>query len=220
MKSGITPFLVSIFAFVLFSAGIQAATADFDAELLGIQQAWAIANYQTPAGTARETAFESLAKRAATFTSAHPGRAEPLLWEGIVLSTYAGAKGGLGALGLAKQARDKLQAALAIDGNVLDGSVYTSLGSLYSKVPGFPVGFGNDKKAREYLEKALVLNPDGIDSNYFFGEFLYDSGEYAQALKFLEKAAVAPARPNRELADSGRKQEISALIDKARQKLS
>ena len=93
-----------------------AAPADFDAELLSIQQAWATANYQTPAGAAREAAFETLSQQAMQFAKRFPGRAEPLVWEGIVLSTYAGAKGGLGALGLAKQARDRLEAAVAIDG--------------------------------------------------------------------------------------------------------
>lgn len=206
-------------AALLFSSLSPAAQLGFDAELLAIQQAWAVANYETTNAAAKEAAFESLSKRAAAFTQSQPRRAEPLIWEGIVLSTYAGAKGGLGALGLAKQARDRLEAAMKIDPDALDGSVYTSLGSLYSKVPGFPVGFGNDKKAREYLEKAVAINPAGIDSNYFLGEFLYDNGDYARALQFLEKALQAPARPNRELADTGRKGEITALIGRVKDKL-
>ena len=56
----------------------------------------------------------------------------------------------------------------------LDGSAYTSLGTLYYKVPGFPIGFGDHKKARQLLEAALKVNPDGIDSNYFYGEYLFD----------------------------------------------
>ena len=67
----------------------------FDAELLSIQQAWAKANYETPAGDARKEAFDALEKRAEAFTKQHPGRAEALIWEGIIESSYAGAKGGL-----------------------------------------------------------------------------------------------------------------------------
>ena len=63
----------------------------FDAELLNIQQAWAHANYEIPAGDAREQAFDALEKRAESFTRAHPTRAESLIWEGIVESSYAGA---------------------------------------------------------------------------------------------------------------------------------
>ena len=48
---------------------------------------------------------------------------------------------------------------------MLDGSAYNSLGVLYYKVPGWPVGFGDKAKARELLQKALAINPKGIDAN-------------------------------------------------------
>jgi Tfp pilus assembly protein PilF len=131
-----------------------------------------------------------------------------------VLSTAAGVKGGLGALGLAKDSRARLEAALKIDPDALQGSAYTSLGTLYHKVPGFPVGFGSDKKAKEFLEKALVINPDGIDPNYFYGEFLFDEDDYAGARKHLEKALQAAPRPNRQSADEGRRRDIDALLAK------
>ncbi len=89
--------------------------------LLAIQTDWATANYST-AEKEREAAFDKLIARAAAFSSQNPQRAEALIWEGIVLSTAAGVKGGLGALGLAKQSREKLEAAIAIDANALDGS--------------------------------------------------------------------------------------------------
>jgi tetratricopeptide (TPR) repeat protein len=190
-----------------------AALANPDADLLAIQTKWAEANY-SPDGAAKEAAFDKLLAQATAFTAANAGRAEPLIWEGIVLSTAAGVKGGLGALGLAKQSRAKLEAALKIDPNALQGSAYTSLGTLYHKVPGFPIGFGSDKKARELLEKSLVINPNGIDPNYFYGEFLYDEGEYAAAKQHLEKALQAPDRPNRQSADEGRRREVRALLAK------
>jgi tetratricopeptide (TPR) repeat protein len=190
----------------------------FDAELLSIQQAWAKANYETPAGDARKEAFDVLAKRAEAFTKQHPGRAEALIWEGIIESSYAGAKGGLGALGLAKEARSNLEAALKIDPAALNGSAYTSLGTLYYRVPGFPVGFGDHDKARKLLQEALKINPNGIDPNYFYADFLVKEGEYAAALPYLEKAAKAPARPGREVADKGRRAEIDALMATAKAK--
>ncbi|MGB0860984.1 MAG: hypothetical protein ACPGSJ_13470, partial [Pseudoalteromonas spongiae] len=68
--------------------------------------------------------------------------------------------------------------------------------------------------------KALTINPDGIDPNYFYGEFMYDEKEYAKAKVFLEKALNAPARSERPLADQGRKEEINALLVKVNKKLS
>ena len=130
-----------------------------------------------------------------------------------MLSTYAGAKGGLGALGLVKQARASLEAALDIDPEALDGSAYTSLGSLYYQVPGWPLGFGDDGKARKYLQKSLAINPDGIDANYFFGDFLLDQGEPQRARIYLEKVLAAPDRPGRAVADQGRRAEAQARLN-------
>jgi len=97
---------------------------------------------------------------------------------------------------------------------VLGGSAYTSLGSLYYQVPGWPIGFGDDKKAQEYLKKALAVNPDGIDANYFYGDYLFRKGEYAEAARWLNKAMQAPPRPGRKVADEGRRREIDELLDK------
>jgi tetratricopeptide (TPR) repeat protein len=204
---------------VTLVAPARADDAAFNAELLSIQQAWARVNYETPAGDPREQAFEALEKRAEKFVQQNPGRAEALIWEGIIESSYAGAKGGLGALGLAKEARGNLEAALKINPTALDGSAYTSLGTLYYKVPGFPVGFGDHDKARQMLKKALELNPNGIDPNYFYGEFLYEEGEYAKALQYLDKASKSAPRPGRELADKGRRAEIAALSAKVKEKM-
>ncbi len=189
------------------------ALADFAQDLSAIQSDWAVANYRIEDKKAAVEAFETLAERAHAFSEAYPDRAEPLVWEGIVLSSWAGKKGGLGALKLCKQARERLEAAEAIDATALQGSVYTSLGTLYYRVPGWPVGFGDDDKAETYLRKALELNPDGIDPNYFFGDFLADQGKYAEAKAYLEKAMAAPDRPGREAADAGRRDEIRTLLE-------
>jgi tetratricopeptide (TPR) repeat protein len=213
--------LVACAALFVSITSYAAAAPDpaFDAELLSIQQAWAKVNYETPAGDARKEAFDALEKRAEAFTKQHPGRAEALIWEGIIESSYAGAKGGLGALGLAKEARGNLEAAIKVDPAALDGSAYTSLGALYYKVPGFPVGFGDHDKAKQLLQQALKMNPNGIDPNYFYADFLYTEGEYAAALPYLDKAAKAPPRPGREVADKGRHADIAALTAKVKAKL-
>lgn len=205
-------------ALLSLSLTAHALPPTFDAELRAIQTDWATANYATPEGE-REAAFDKLIVRAAAFSNQNPQRAEALIWEGIVLSTAAGVKGGLGALSLAKKSREKLEAALAIDANALDGSAWTSLGTLYHKVPGFPIGFGSNKKAREYLHKALQLNPDGIDPNYFYAEYLFEQGQYSQSLQYLDRAAHAAPRPGREVADKGRQGEIAALRAKVKSKL-
>ena len=186
--------------------------ATLETELADIQHRWAEIQYQVPEGE-KEKAFEGLAGEAEAFVAHYPDRAEPLIWQGIVLSTYAGAKGGLGALGLVKDARESLEAALAIDPDALDGSAYTSLGSLYYQVPGWPLSFGDDDMARQYLQEALAINPDGMDANFFFGDFLLDQGEPERARGYLQKVLEAPDRPGRETADAGRREEAKSRLD-------
>jgi tetratricopeptide (TPR) repeat protein len=183
-----------------------------------LQHDWAIANYKLT-GDEQEKAFETLIAQADAAVAGDPKSADLLIWSGIIKSTYAGVKGGLGALALAKEARDNLEAALKIDDQALNGSAYTSLGTLYSSVPGWPVGFGSDKKAVQLLEKALVINPDGIDSNYFYADYLLQKKEYEKAEQYLLKAQNAPPRPDRPVADAGRQEEIYAALSVTREKL-
>lgn len=202
-------------AVLMLLSVIPAHAASLDTDLLEIQQIWARINYSITTSEEKAGAFAQLATKASALVTAHPSRAEPLVWQGIALSSQAGAKGGLGALSLAKQARTALEASLKIDDEALAGSAHTSLGTLYHKVPGFPVGFGDDKKARRHLETALRLNPTGIDPHFFYAEFLLDKGETALAIKHLKIAQAAPARPGRETADAGRRAEIAAMLGKA-----
>lgn len=186
--------------------------ANMASELAGIQSRWDQIQYQMPEDK-KEAAFEKLAKETERLVNRYPDKAEPLIWQGIVLSTYAGAKGGLGALGVVKDAKVALEKALEIDPDALNGSAYTSLGSLYYQVPGWPLGFGDDDKAKAYLQKALALNPDGLDPNYFFGDFLLEQDEPQRARVYLQKALAAPDRPGRSVADAGRKQEARKRLD-------
>lgn len=179
--------------------------------LTDIQQRWAQIQYRTPEAQ-RAAAFEKLAADSQRFTQESPQAAEAWIWNGIVTSSWAGAAGGLGALGKAKDARASLEKAMALDPNALQGSAYTSLGALYDRVPGWPIGFGDSDKAAEMLHKALQLNPNGIDPLYFWGDHLFREKRYGEARVALQQALQAPARPGREVADQGRRAEIDALL--------
>ncbi len=196
----------------LLAAPLMSWAADVNETLARLQSRWAEVNYQLPEKQ-REAAFAELAAQAETEVRNNPAP-ELLIWRGIILSTYAGAKGGLGALDLVKASKASLEQALAKNDQALEGSAYTSLGALYYQVPGWPVGFGDDDKAQAMLSKALTLNPDGIDPNYFYGDFLYRQERYADARVALLKAQAAKPRPGREVADQGRQAEIKALLDK------
>jgi tetratricopeptide (TPR) repeat protein len=204
-----------IWSLLFFSTITQ---ADVNDDVIKIQHQWARANYDTPENQ-QEKAFEALVAEAQKLADLNPDSAEAKVWLAIVLSTDAGVTGGLGALGKVKEARRQLEAAEKINPDALNGSIYTSLGSLYYQVPGWPIGFGDDEKAERYLKKALAINPDGIDPNYFYGDFMLEEGNYQQAIKYLEKAAAAPPRPGRPLADKGRQAEVQQKLQQAREKI-
>ncbi|TPG17686.1 tetratricopeptide repeat protein [Variovorax guangxiensis] len=206
----------SFAAFALLPA-LPASAATVNDAVSELQHDWEAIRYQSPAAE-REKGFEALTAKAHKVSEAFPGRAEPLVWEGIIVSSWAGEKGGLGALGLVKQAKALYESAIAIDGSVLESSAYNSLGVLYYKVPGWPVGFGDKAKAKELLTKALSLNPKGIDPNFFYGEYLVETKQPEQAVAYLDRAVTAPPRPGRQVADSGRREEARALLEKIRAK--
>lgn len=191
-------------------------TAVAEDPLPAIQSRWAEIRYQLPESQ-RVKAFDALVNEIGRAQLRAPDDLRLQVWKGIVLASEAGAQGGLGALSLCKQARKEFEAVIAKDGQVLDGSAYTSLGSLYYQVPGWPLGFGDEDTARELLQQGLSIAPDGIDANYFWGDFLLDQEDYAGAVQAFQKALAAPPRPGRESADAGRRAEIEAGLAKAQE---
>lgn len=206
--------------FVLGATGTLAHAqepANLDAAVADIGHQWAKAYYATP-DKDKDAAFAEVISSAKNTAQQFPGKAAPIVWEAIALSSAAKVEGGFGALRKAREARDLLLNAESLDPTVINGAVYTSLGSLYANVPGWPIGFGDKKKARGYLEKAIALAPADIDSNYFYADFLANEGEYAKSAEYVKHALAAPPRPGREDADAGRRQEARSLLAMLQQK--
>lgn len=181
--------------------------------LENLQYKWSVCQYQT-LQTNKEQCLNTLSQQAHEANqSSNNNDAGLLIWSAIIDSSLAGVKGGLSALGLVKEAKKDLEKAIKLDPNALQGSAWTSLGALYYQVPGWPVGFGDKAKAEEMLTKALSINPNGIDSNYFYGDFLLTEKRAKEAKRYLEKALHAEARPGRDVADNGRRQDILRDLD-------
>jgi tetratricopeptide (TPR) repeat protein len=212
---------LAVLASAALACSVQSAQgAGFDSETDSLARAWAHVNYEIKDPRAEAVEAERLAARAGALAKKSPGRAEPLAWQALALLSDADAKHDLRSLEIARTARHLLERAAKIDPNAIgDGTIYANLGSLYAQVPGFPLGFGDAGRAQAYFDKALAANPSGLDANYFYGDFLYRQGDTAKAIQTLEKAIAAPARPGRELADSGRKWEARELLAKIRRKM-
>ncbi|MEF1285650.1 MULTISPECIES: tetratricopeptide repeat protein [unclassified Vibrio] len=201
----------------IMSIGLWASLANAnEAQIQTVQKEWALCQYNTPEDKDKQQCLEALISKNNQYLRSNPNDPELKVWLAINKASLAGAKGGLGALSLAEEAKELLEQVIDTSPATLNGSAYTSLGSLYYKVPGWPIGFGDDEKAEEMLKKALEINPKGIDPNYFYGDFLAQDGRKAEAKAYLMKALQAEPRANRQLADEGRKKEIEITMARLR----
>lgn len=207
----------ALLVFSLFSLSAQASLVD--KAIKSHQTQWALANYQLE-DDAQKQAFERLLLESKKTTELFPDSPAAWAWSGIIKSSYGAAKGGLGALSLVKSAKTDFEKALALDSQALNGSTHASLAVLYHKVPGWPIGFGDDDKAEQLFKNSMKINPDGRESNYFYGEFLYDERKYAKARTHLLAAKNVPMWQDRPIAYKNRQKQIDAMLEKVEERLA
>lgn len=187
------------------------SAADLNSGLQRLEADWAKA-YYSMSDNAKATAFDKLLVQSEALVKHYPDRAEPLIWQAIVVSTRAGVQDGFDALSAIEQARELLLQAIHINPAAMDGSAFVNLGSLYYRVPGWPIAFGDDEKAEEMFQKALIIKPDSLDANYFYGDFLLGQGKIDAAVAHLKTAIAAPSRPEQQFADSNLKNEAMRAL--------
>jgi tetratricopeptide (TPR) repeat protein len=199
-----------VLSYVLFAVAgfrvLPAQAADAaDAEVHRLQSTWEAIKFGVPEGDEQTKQMNALGDDADAVAAKFPDRPEVLIWDGIITSERASLASAFSALGLAKRARDILQNAYEMAPAKLDAGATTSLGVLYYRVPGFPIGFGDKAKARQLLEQAIKLAPTGLDAWYFYGDFLYEQKEYSKAAEVFHHALSIPPHPDRPVWDKNRR---------------
>lgn len=197
---------------------LAAGDSGLDGAVARLADRWATITYQTHDMAREEREMTALSAESEKLAQDHPNAASPLIWDGIIKYSVASYVRGLKGFGLVKQAKVRFEQALALDPR--NSVALANLGFLYYQVPGFPIGFGSDKKARQFIEQSLAIAPDDIDANYFYGDFLAEKGQYQQAKKVLEHGLALPTRPDHAVADEGRRGDIRTLLDRIARKLS
>ncbi len=201
------------------SVSIAAGDPALNKEVLRIAEEWATAKYLSSSDSERQTKMDAIGAEADALVQRYPGRVEPMIWDGIVTSERASLTWGLTALNYATRARDILLEAQKLDPRALDAGAATSLGVLYYRVPGFPVGWGDNSKARQYLEQAVANAPNGRDAHYFYADFLYEQGEYDKAEQVLKAALALPRHPERPVWDLYFPKVMEGLLQKVHSKM-
>lgn len=66
---------------------------------------------------------------------------------------------------------------ITLDEHYDNAGGHKALGRMYFRLPGFPISFGDKKKAIFHLKRALELYPHDIIARAFYAEALYDMGK-------------------------------------------
>lgn len=207
--------LSAALAAVITVAAPGTAWAGMSEDVRAINDSWAHITYEVRGSSTQTKALDKLAVQAAQVVARYPNQAEPLLWQGIVRSEQANRANIFHKLGLATEAKNILAKAYSLNPRAANGGTAMSLAVLYYKVPGSPIGFGDKAKAGRLLKEALAADPNGLDANYFMGDYMLDQGDKAAARSYLQKALRAPHDASRPAWDAGRRREVKALLAKA-----
>jgi predicted Zn-dependent protease len=192
-------------------APVGPAAAD---DVAALKQRWAELKYLHPTDRDRVAQSEALEGEAAALAEREPS-ARTLLLQADIINLTAEFMHSTASLGKVRAARDILLTALQSEPE--NPAVLAALGSVYYEVPGWPIGFGDRKKAEAYLRKAIALAPDDRDTNFFMGDMLLATGRAGQAVPYLEKALAASQQGS--VFDRGRHDEIASALAKARHRI-
>ncbi len=177
------------------------------ADMTGLIERYDQASWQITDQDQQLAAFESQLGE----LEAMPETSDVLMWQGAVAASIARLKGGTSALGLIKQAKKDLDAAIKADeANAMAQAIR---GNIFAKAPGWPLSVGSSKKAAADFADALAAQPDNILALQGYGEFLADKGDVEQARIQFKKALMLSPRQGREMADAARQKQIQALLD-------
>jgi len=202
---------LSLLALPVFASELGNAIAS-------LENAWATAYYQGTEAQQKQT-YPLLLKQAEMLSARFPDAADPKIWQATIMVTNAGFESALTALSTLETAKALLETAIRQNPKALDGAAFLTLGTLYYMVPGWPVSFGDNQLAEQMLRASLAVNPDGIDANYYYGDFLLQQDRVREAEHYFLKASQTPVRRQQLLSDGQLQQQAKlALANVERQK--
>lgn len=206
---------------ILVAFTLLFAPALFASELTtsinNLESAWAQVYYQPNESLQRQT-YPKLLSQAEELVKRYPYAAEPKIWLATIVATNAAFESSLTALSTLEKAKALLEQSIEQNPNALEGAAFVTLGTLYYMVPGWPVSFGDNQIAEQMLQTSLKINPNGIDANYFYADYLLQQGRDAEALTFFNRAIQSPVRKNQAFADSQLQNEAKLALANTQQR--
>jgi len=192
---------------ILISCKLSAA--DLQPEINRIESQWA-SLYYAQNNSEQKRLYPLLLKKIELLARKNPNSIEPVIWQAIVIATNAAFETPFKALESINTAKNLLEHSIEKQADALEGAALVVLGTLYYMTPGWPISFGDEKKAESLFKRALKINPTGIDTNYFYADYLLTQEKLDSAQQYFKRATSLPARPQQYFADTQLKKE--ALI--------
>lgn len=202
-----------ILAVLLLIFSIHSHADTFDNTFNQIETEWADIHYRLPSEQ-KASAYQRLLTKTEILAKQYPNTAGLLFWQAVVKASLADHQDPVSALQAIFHVKELLNQAIALDPSAFNGSAYVVLGVLYHEAPPSPIAFGDDDAAESYLKKALSINPEGLETNYYYGNFLADQDQAEQALSYLKKAINAPIRPEQVFSDTQMQNEAKLALKK------
>lgn len=208
-KTTFVVFLI-IFSNSLFAKNIMP-------EINNIESQWADIYYKKD-NTQQGKDFPVLLEKVQRLSEKYPNAIEPIVWQAIIISTNAAFENPFTALESLNKAKKLLELAIQSKPNALDGAAYVTLGTLYYLTPSWPISFGDSNKAERLLKKGLEINPKGIESNYFYADYLLSIDKNKEASQHFKLALKSPNRPQQIFADQELKKEALIALKNSEQR--
>jgi len=201
---------------LLFSSTLSATSLEF--EINQIESEWATI-YYTKDSLEQSASYPKLLIKLSNTAKQYPNAFELKIWQAIIIATNAAYESPFTALESIKKSKKILESSISTKPNALQGAAFITLGTLYYLSPGWPISFGNEDKAEQLLKTGLKLNPNSIDSNYFYADYLLTTNRQQEASKYFKIATNIPSRPAQKLADDSLKKEASLALIEAEKRI-
>lgn len=209
-------FRATIVVFLILFTGPLSAS-ELSNAIATLEDEWSVTYYQS-AETQQRQRYPQLLSKAGELVKQHPQSPEAKIWLATIMVSNAALESSLTVLSTLDKAKSLLETAIQQDPSALNGAAYLTLGTLYYMVPGWPVSFGDNKLAEQMLQASLKQNPNGIDANYFYGDFLLRQDRIAEAEQYLRKAVQTSVRKQQMINDSHLQKDAKAALVSIQQK--
>lgn len=171
-----------------------------------------VGRYAVPAD--RVEIFTQATTYAGRAVDADPMGVDGRYWNALTTGRLGEARGILRSLAAASEMRTELETVLELAPE--HAGAHFALGMLYHQLPGWPISFGNNNQALEYMSVAVALAPENTTYLLGLAELLLDMRRRGEAADYLEAVIEMPLTPTEPVESAEDKERARELLARLR----